>query len=131
MSCAAAMLYHQNRFAVVKPGSRRRPSSQIFSPATRRFDCRHSHTSIRSRNSQPLATTPCARGSVPVMKVDWTVHVTAGVTAGSARSPPARKRGDVRRVGTDVAWRQADHEDDERWMHGTIDDGARPGRATE
>src|ERR1043166_1548275 len=90
MSCAAAMLYHQNRFAVVKPGSRRRPSSQIFSPATRRFDCRHSHTSIRSRNSQPLATTPCARGSVPVMKVDWTVQVTAGVTVDSGRIAPAR-----------------------------------------
>ena len=52
------MLYHQNRLAQVKPGSRRLPASQSFSPAIKRFDCRHSHTSARSRRYQPLATAP-------------------------------------------------------------------------
>ena len=84
------MLYHQNRLAVVNAGSRRLPASQIFSPLTRRFDCRHSQTSIRSRNSQPFATMPCSRGSVPVMKVACTVQVTAGVTVVSGRAAPAR-----------------------------------------
>src|ERR687888_135136 len=59
-------------------GAPRAPASQIFSPATRRLDCRQSQTSERSRKYQPLATQPCSRGSVPVVKADCTAHVTAG-----------------------------------------------------
>jgi hypothetical protein len=91
-SWLAAMLYHQNRLAVVKEGSRRLPASQTFSPPTRRFDWRQNHTSIRSRNSQPLATMPCSRGSSPVMKVACTEQVTAGVTVVSGRAAPALAR---------------------------------------
>src|SRR5229473_4964489 len=86
------MLYHQKRFAQVKAGSRRAAASQIFSPATRRLDCRQSQTSERSRKYQPLATQPWSRGSIPVVKVDWTAHVTAGRMVSSGRIPPVRTR---------------------------------------
>src|SRR5690349_881083 len=82
------MLYHQNSLAQVNAGSRRRPLSQTFSPATSRFDCRHSQTSDKSRKYPPLATMPCSRGKVPVRNDDCTVVVTAGVTVSSGRMPP-------------------------------------------
>ena len=105
------MLYHQNRLAQVKDGSRRLPASQIFSPATRRFDCRQSQTSMRSRNSQPFATTPWSRGEPPVMKVACTLQVTAGVTVVSGRIAPARASALSRGVcGAEVARREADDE---------------------
>ncbi len=74
------MLYHQNILAQVKAGSRLRPASQIFSPATSRFDCRHSSTSAMSRKYQPFATAPCPDGISPVSSVDCAVQVTAGTT---------------------------------------------------
>src|SRR3989442_880445 len=77
-SALECMLYHQKSLAQVKPGRRRRAASHTFSPATRRFDCRQSHTSASSRKYQPLPTMPCSRGSVPVSIVDCAVHVTAG-----------------------------------------------------
>src|SRR5438876_199185 len=43
-----------------------------------RFDCCQNRTSLVSRNSQPLATTPCRSGDVPVSSVAWVVQVTAG-----------------------------------------------------
>src|SRR5262245_29786158 len=46
------ILYQKKSFAVVKPGSRRLPASQIFSPPTRWFDCRQSQTCARSRKYQ-------------------------------------------------------------------------------
>src|SRR5713226_9099521 len=92
MSCVAAILYHQNRLADVNVESRRLAVSQIFSPATSRFDCRHSQTSIRSRNSQPLATMPWSRGRLPVMNVACTEQVTAGVTVVNGVKAPARAR---------------------------------------
>src|SRR5262249_10356391 len=90
MSWVAAMLYHQKRLAAVNAGSRCRPASQTLSPATRRLDCRQSHTSLRSRKSQPLAMMPWSRGRAPVMNAAWTVQVTAGVTVSSGREAPAR-----------------------------------------
>jgi hypothetical protein len=92
------MLYHQNMLAQVNAGSRRLAASHIFSPLTRRFDCRHSMTSIWSRNSQPLATMPCSRGVSPVMKLAWTLHVTAGVTVLSGAMAPARASAESRGV---------------------------------
>src|SRR5215475_12917303 len=86
------MLYHQNSLAQVKDGSRRAAASQIFSPATRRFDWRQSQTSDSSRKNQPLATQPCPLGKSPVVKVDWTAQVTAGKIVCRDRSPPARAR---------------------------------------
>src|SRR5438046_9057904 len=71
-------LYRQKSLAQVKPGRRRRAASHTFSPATRRFDCRQSHTSASSRKYQPLPTMPCSRGSVPVSIVDGAVHLNAG-----------------------------------------------------
>src|SRR5688500_3253864 len=82
------MLYHQNILAQVKLGSRFLPASQIFSPLTRWFDCRHSQTSAVSRKYQPLATAPCPLGGRPVVKVDCTEQVTAGVMVCSGRSAP-------------------------------------------
>jgi hypothetical protein len=82
------MLYHQNILAQVKRASRALAASQIFSPHTRRFDWRHSHTSERSRKYQPFATAPWPLGGSPVVSVAWTVQVTAGVTVRSARRPP-------------------------------------------
>src|SRR6266851_4065653 len=73
------MLYHQKSFAQVNEPSRFLAVSQIFSPPTSRLDCRHSHTSARSRKYQPLATTPCPEGKRPVRNVDCTEQVTAGV----------------------------------------------------
>jgi hypothetical protein len=70
----------------------------------RRFDWRQSQTSMRSRKSQPFATTPWSRGVSPVMKVAWTLQVTAGVTVASGRTAPAaasRARFGVRSRG---AW---------------------------
>src|SRR3989454_8907350 len=91
-SALECMLYHQKSLAQVKPGRRRRAASHTFSPATRRFDCRQSHTSASSRKYQPLPTMPCSRGSVPVSIVDCAVHVTAGSTPpnGGEKPPPAR-----------------------------------------
>src|SRR5438105_2742314 len=79
-SAVEYMLYHQNIFAQVKLGSRRLAASQIFSPVTSLFDWRHSATSAGSRKYQPLATHPWSRGRRPVVKVDCTEQVTAGVT---------------------------------------------------
>src|SRR2546427_3700298 len=89
-SALECMLYHQKSLAQVKPGRRRRAASHTFSPATRRFDCRQSHTSASSRKYQPLPTMPCSRGSVPVSIVDCAVHVTAGSAAprGGQKPPP-------------------------------------------
>src|SRR3989454_1546703 len=91
-SALECMLYHQKSLAQVKPGRRRRAASHTFSPATRRFDCRQSHTSASSRKYQPLPTMPCSRGSVPVSIVDCAVHVTAGSNSprGGQNPPPAR-----------------------------------------
>src|ERR1700694_5041449 len=88
------MLYHQNNVAQVKEGSRRDAASQIFSPATDLFDCRHSHTSDRSRKYHPFAMQPWPLGKSPVVKVDWTEQVTAGRTVRSGRIPsvPANAR---------------------------------------
>src|SRR5882672_12063676 len=83
------MLYHQKSFAQVKPGRRRRAASHTFSPATRRFDCRQSQISERSRKYQPLPTMPCWRGRVPVTIVDWLEQVTAGSTLASGIMKPA------------------------------------------
>src|SRR6516165_8296942 len=86
------MLYHQKSLAQVKAGSRFLAASHTFSPETSAFDCRHSHTSARSRKYQPLATMPCSLGIVPVKNVDCTEHVTAGVMDRSARHPPCSAR---------------------------------------
>src|SRR5258707_14848279 len=83
------MLYHQKSFAAVNDGSRFFAASHIFSPPTRWFDCRHSHTSARSRKYQPLPTHPCSRGIVPVVNVDCTEQVTAGKMVSRGRCPPA------------------------------------------
>src|SRR3989454_7009675 len=92
-SALECMLYHQKSLAQVKPGRRRRAASHTFSPATRRFDCRQSHTSASSRKYQPLPTMPCSRGSVPVSIVDCAVHVTAGSTPPSGGQKPPPQRG--------------------------------------
>src|SRR5947207_7416583 len=84
------MLYHQKSLAQVKAGSRRRAASQIFWPATSRWDWRQSHTSERSRKYQPLATQPWSRGRRPVVNVDCTEHVTAGRIVRSGRIAPRR-----------------------------------------
>src|SRR3989304_1229036 len=94
------MLYHQKSLAQVNAGSRRAAASQIFSPATRRFDWRQSQTSERARKSQPLATQPWSRGRSPVVKVDWTEQVTAGRIGRSGLTAPSRAR--AWRFG--VAW---------------------------
>src|SRR5262245_1753275 len=88
MSTLEYMLYHQNMLAQVKAESRFLPASQTFSPATRWFDCRHSHTSACSRKYQPLATAPWPDGARPVSRVDCAVQVTAGMTVWSGRMPP-------------------------------------------
>src|SRR5688500_12049863 len=82
------MLYHQNIWAQLNAGSRFLPASQIISPETSRFDCRHSATSARSRKYQPLATAPWPDGISPVSRVVWTVQVTAGTTVASGCVPP-------------------------------------------
>ena len=64
------MLYHQNNFAHVNAGSRRRPASHTFSPATSLLLWRHIKTSDSSRKYQPLATQPCPLGGSPV-----TIHL--------------------------------------------------------
>ena len=84
------MLYHQKSFAQVKPGTWRRAASQTFSPATRRFDCRQSQISARSRKYQPLPTMPCCRGSAPVSMLACALQVTAGNTALSGVMKPSR-----------------------------------------
>ena len=113
-----AMLYHQNRLAQVKDGSRRLPASQIFSPSTSRFDCRQNQISIRSRNSQPLPTMPCWRGRSPVMKVACTLHVTAGViVVERAHAAGRREPRQTGRVGAEVAGRQPDGQEDEGRAH--------------
>src|ERR1700744_4338098 len=89
MSKLPAILYHQKRLAQVKAGLRLFPASQIFSPLTNLSDWRQNQISMRSRNSHPLATTPCSEGSEPVVNVAWTLHVTAGVIVVSGRMPPA------------------------------------------
>ena len=112
------MLYHQNILAQVKPGSRACAASQIFSPATSRFDCRHSQTSARSRKYQPFATMPWLAGSRPVRSVDCTVQVTAGVTAASGRRPPrAARRFRFGVCSPMQRGRNADGEDDEHGTH--------------
>ena len=55
------------------------PDGRRFLP---RLGRRHTPT------SQPFATQPCSRGSVPVVNVDCTVHVTAGTTGTSDRCTP-------------------------------------------
>src|SRR5688572_8114829 len=86
------MLYHQNSLAQVKLGSRRLASSHSFSPVTRPFDCRHSHTCARSRKYQPLPTMPCADGVVPVTNVDCTEQVTAGKMVDRGRKTFASRK---------------------------------------
>src|SRR5262245_13423086 len=86
------MLYHQKSLAQVKAGSRRRATSQIFSPATKALDCRQSHTSASSRKYQPFATHPWSRGRVPVVNVDCTEQVTAGVMVVSVLDAPSAAR---------------------------------------
>src|SRR3970282_2357847 len=86
------MLYHQNIFAQVNRGSRARAASQIFSPATRRLDWRHSQISDRSRKYQPFATAPWPLAGSPVSSVDWTGQVTARVTVRRRRRPPRAGR---------------------------------------
>ena len=98
------MLYHQNMLAQVNEASRRFAASQIFSPSTRRLDCRHSITSIWSRNSQPLPTMPCAEGFSPVIKLAWTLQVTAGVTVCSGAMAPSRASAERRGVSA-PRWR--------------------------
>src|SRR5256886_12726770 len=98
-SALECMLYHQKSLAQVKPGRRRRAASHTFSPATRRFDCRQSHTSASSRKYQPLPTMPCSRGSVPVSIVDCAVHVTAGWHPPRGGKKPPRARGGRARGG--------------------------------
>src|SRR5688572_11890956 len=87
-STLVTMLYHQNRFAQVNAESRSRPASQTFLASTKRFDCRHNHTSPSSRKYQPLPTMPCSDGSLPVKNVDCAEQVTAGVTVVSGRNAP-------------------------------------------
>src|SRR2546425_1109650 len=84
------MLYHQKSFAQVKPGTWRRAASQTFSPATRRFDCRQSQISARSRKYQPLPSMPCCRGSAPVSMLACALQVRAGNTAPSGIMKPSR-----------------------------------------
>src|SRR5438132_11648362 len=77
------MLYHQKSFAQVKPGDWRRAASQTVSPATRRFDCRQSQISARSRKYQPLQTMPCCRGSDAVSLLASGMQGTAACAATS------------------------------------------------
>src|SRR4051812_21771034 len=53
------------------------------------FDCCQKRTSMVSRKSQPLATMPCSRGSLPVSSVAWAVQVTAGSTSGMFATQPS------------------------------------------
>ena len=78
MSALEYMLYHQNNLALVKLGSRRLASSHSLSPWTSWLLWRHSQTWAKSRKYQPLPTTPCSLGSLPVTNVDCTEQVTAG-----------------------------------------------------
>ena len=58
MSAPVFIAYHQKVLATVKPGSRRRASSQSLSPCTSWFDWRQNITSPSSRKYQPLPTMP-------------------------------------------------------------------------
>src|SRR6266576_3887877 len=86
------MLNHQNIFAHVTDGSRRRAVSHTFSPAISWFDCLQNITCERSRKYHPLPTTPCSRGILPVTKVACTGQVTAGVMVRSAADDPSAAR---------------------------------------
>src|SRR5262245_22524348 len=95
------MLNHQNRFAHVTDGSRRRAVSHTFSPHTKWFDCLQNWISASSRLYQPLPTIPCPPalpGGMPVSMLDCTLQVTAGSTGSRVRTIPASakdfKRGD-------------------------------------
>ena len=68
MSTAAPWLNHQNSFALLnglpRSFARLRAVSYSGSAWISRFDCCQKRTSLVSRKSQPLATTPCSLGQL-------------------------------------------------------------------
>src|SRR4051794_32984321 len=58
----------------------------------RAFDCCQNRTSPVSRKYQPLPTTPCPSGALPVNRLACAVQVTAGATSRSERFQPDSAR---------------------------------------
>src|SRR5262245_2262630 len=100
MSTSAPWLNHQKSLAQVngRPRSfaRRRAVAYTGSARMSRFDCCQNRTSLVSRNSHPLLTTPCSSTSLPVKMVAWADMVTAGTTSRIGTTHPRPARADSR-----------------------------------